>query len=409
MVRHADCGVALSDPMYDLVLRGGTVIDPAQGLHAQLDVAVENGTIADVRQGIAADAGRRSVDVSGKTVTPGLIDLHAHVLDGVNANGVNPDLAGVRAGVTTVVDAGSAGAATFAAFPRHVLPDSHTEVLPFLHICQTGLATNPDIIAAASIDLDATLQVVAEHKGLIRGIKARMVSPALEILGIEMPKLAKRAARESGIPLMVHIGDTTKRYRPDVIRELLPLLEPGDIVTHLFTANPGGVVDSNGALVPEARELVDRGVWLDTAHGRMNFGFGVARKVLDQGLIPHCISTDLTVPGRLATVHSMVEMMARFLGLGFTFEQVIAMCTANPARVLGEQDRLGSLAVGRQADVSVLDLREGDWVVYDTLGDSLRITQAIAPVLTLKRGEVFEPEWGPHPWGWEPTRGEAQR
>jgi dihydroorotase len=395
--------------MYDLVLRGGTVIDPAQGLHAQLDVAVDNGTIAEVRQGIPADMARRAIDVSGKIVTPGLIDLHAHVLDGVNANGVHPDIAGVRAGVTTVVDAGSSGAATFEAFPRHILPRSDTEVLPFLHICQTGLATNPDIIATASIDLDATLKVAADYKGLIRGIKARMVSPALEIFGMEMPKLAKRAARESGIPLMVHIGDTTRRYRSDVIRELLPLLEPGDIVTHLFTANPGGVVDGTGALVPEARELLDRGVWLDTAHGRMNFGFGVARKVLDQGLIPHCISTDLTVPGRVATVHSLVEMMARFLGLGFSLEQVIAMCTANPARVLGEQDRLGSLAVGRQADVSVLELREGDWVVHDTVGDSLRVTQAVAPVVTLKRGRVFEPEWGPHPWGWEPTPAEARR
>jgi dihydroorotase len=230
-----------------------------------------------------------------------------------------------------------------------------------------------------------------------------MVSPALEILGMEMPRLAKRAARESGLPLMVHIGDTEKRYRADVIRELLPMLEPGDIVTHLFTANPGGVVNANGKLVPEARELAQRGVWLDSAHGRLNFGFAIARKVLDQGLIPHCISTDLTVPGRRNTVHSLVEMMGRFLGLGFTLEQVIAMCTLNPATVLGEQGRLGSLAVGRQADISVLDVRQGDWVVYDTVGDSLRISQAVVPVLTVKRGQVFEPEWGPHPWGWEPT------
>jgi dihydroorotase len=244
--------------------------------------------------------------------------------------------------------------------------------------------------------------VATEHTGLIKGIKARMVSPALEILGMEMPRLAKRAARESGLPLMVHIGDTQKTYDPNVIRELLPLLEPGDIVTHLFTANPGGVLDANGKLVPEARELADRGVWLDTAHGRSNFGFDVGRKVLDQGLVPHCISTDLTVPGRLNTVHSLVEIMARFLGLGFSFEQVVAMCTVNPARALGEQDRLGSLAVGRQADISVLALREGDWVVYDTLRDSLRVRQAPVPVLTVKRGQLYEPEWGPHPWGWEP-------
>ncbi|PYN44814.1 MAG: amidohydrolase/deacetylase family metallohydrolase [Candidatus Rokuibacteriota bacterium] len=390
--------------MYDLVLKGGVVIDPAQDLRGALDVAVQDGKIAAVAANIPASEARRVIHVPGKTVTPGLIDLHTHVFDGVAANGVHPDIAGVHAGVTTVVDAGSSGCATFSAFPRHILPKCETEVIPLLHICQTGLATNPDIIAESSIDLESTLKVARAHKGLIKGIKARMVSPALEIFGMEMPRLAKRAARESGVPLMVHIGDTTKRYDPNVIRELLPLLEPGDIVTHLFTANPGGVLDTNGKLVPEAKELAARGVWLDTAHGRMNFGFNVGRRVLDQGLTPHCISTDLTIPGRANTVHSMVEIMARFLGMGFTLEQVIAMSTVNPARAIGEVTRLGSLAVGRQADISVLEVRDGRWVVYDTLRDSMKIDKTVVPVLTVKRGRVFEPEWGPHPWGWEPER-----
>ena len=390
--------------MYDLVLKGGVVIDPAQDLSRALDVAVQDGKIAAVAANIPASEARRVIHVPGKTVTPGLIDLHTHVFDGVAANGVHPDIAGVHAGVTTVVDAGSSGCATFSAFPRHILPKCETEVIPLLHICQTGLATNPDIIAESSIDLESTLKVAREHKGLIKGIKARMVSPALEIFGMEMPRLAKRAARESGLPLMVHIGDTTKRYDPNVIRELLPLLEPGDIVTHLFTANPGGVLDTNGKLVPEAKELAARGVWLDTAHGRMNFGFNVGRRVLDQGLTPHCISTDLTIPGRANTVHSMVEIMARFLGMGFTLEQVVAMSTVNPARAIGEASRLGSLAVGRQADISVLEVRDGRWVVYDTLRDSMKIDKTVVPVLTVKRGRVFEPEWGPHPWGWEPER-----
>jgi dihydroorotase len=390
--------------MFDLLLKGGSVLDPAQDLRGVLDVAVQDGKIASVAANIPASEAKRVIHVPGKTVTPGLIDLHTHVFDGVAANGVHPDIAGVHAGVTTVVDAGSSGCATFSAFPRHILPKCETEVIPLLHICQTGLATNPDIIAESSIDFDGTLKVARENKGLIKGIKARMVSPALEIFGMEMPRLAKRAARESGVPLMVHIGDTTKRYDPNVVRELLPLLEPGDIVTHLFTANPGGVLDTNGKLVPEAKELAARGVWLDTAHGRMNFGFNVGRRVLDQGLTPHCISTDLTIPGRANTVHSMVEIMARFLGMGFTLEQVIAMSTANPARAIGEAHRLGSLAVGRQADISVLEVRDGRWVVYDTLRDSMKIDKTVVPVLTVKRGRVFEPEWGPHPWGWEPER-----
>ncbi|MGH7344712.1 MAG: amidohydrolase/deacetylase family metallohydrolase, partial [Candidatus Rokuibacteriota bacterium] len=187
--------------MYDLLLKGGTVLDPAQDMRGAFDIAVQDGKIASVAANIPASEARRVIHVPGKTVTPGLIDLHTHVFDGVAANGVHPDIAGVHAGVTTVVDAGSSGCATFSAFPRHILPKCETEVIPLLHICQTGLATNPDIIAESSIDLESTLTVAREHKGLIKGIKARMVSPALEIFGMEMPRLAKRAARESGVPL----------------------------------------------------------------------------------------------------------------------------------------------------------------------------------------------------------------
>ena len=390
--------------MYDLLLKAGTVVDPSTGLDGILDVAVQDGLIARIAPDIASAEASRTIEVAGRIVTPGLIDLHAHVFDGFTRTGVHPDLGGVHAGVTTIVDAGSAGAATFAGFPRHIIPRCHTEIIPFLHICQTGLATLPDIIAESSINLEDTLRVAGQHKGLICGIKARMVSPALEIMGMEMPRLAKRAARESGIKLMVHIGDTEKRYDPTVIRSLLPLLEAGDILTHYFTANPGGVLDANGKLVPEAREAADRGVWFDTAHGRMNFSFDVGRRIIEQGLLPHCISTDLTVPGRIHTVHSMTEMMTRFLGLGFTVAEVVTMCTANPARAIGQERRLGGLAVGRQADISVLELREGDWLVYDVLGASLRVTKAVVPFVTVKRGQVFSPDWGPRPWGWEPDR-----
>ena len=388
--------------MYDLLIKGGTVIDPSQSLNGPNDVAVQDGLIARIAPGIPSEEATRVVDVRGKMVVPGLIDLHTHVYDGVNGNGVEADLGGVRSGVTTMVDAGSAGCDTFGGFPRHIIPDNATEIICFLHICRTGLATTPDIFSPSSIDLDKTIQVASENRHIIAGIKARMVSPALEIMGMEMPRLAKRAATEAGIKLMVHIGDTEKRYDPNVIRQLLPILEQGDIVTHLFTANPGGVLDGEGKVVPEAMEAKDRGVWLDTAHGRMNFSFDVGQRVVDQGLVPHCISTDLTLPGRARTVHSMTEMMTRFLTMGFTLEQVITMSTLNPAMAVGVDDRLGTLAVGRQADISVLDMEEGDWVLYDVVGGTRRTDKAVVPVLTVKKGEVFEAGWGPRPWGWEP-------
>ena len=390
--------------MYDLLIRGGTVIDPSQSIHALNDVAVEAGRIARVAPGIPVEEAARVIDVPGKLVTPGLIDLHTHVYDGVNGNGVRADLGGVNAGVTTMVDAGSAGCDTFGGFPKHIIPNNETEIICFLHICRTGLATTPDIFSPSSIDLDNTIRVVSENRGLITGIKARMVSPALEIMGMEMPRLAKRAAKEAGVKLMVHIGDTEKRYDPNVVRELLPILEEGDIVTHLFTANPGGVLDEKGELVPEAKEAKDRGVWLDTAHGRSNFSFDVGQRVLDQDLIPHCISTDLTLPGRIRTVHSMTEMMTRFLAMEFTLDQVVAMSTINPANAIGEGGRLGTLEVGRQADISVLAIEEGDWVVHDVVGGSKRTEKAVVPVLTVKKGQVFEAGWGPRSWGWEPDR-----
>lgn len=390
--------------MYDLLIKGGTVIDPAQNRMGAYDVAISGGRIAAVAADIAAEQAARVVEVRGKYVTPGLIDLHTHVYEGVNGNGVNADLGGVRAGVTTMVDAGSSGCDTYGGFPAHIIPNNATEIIPFLHICRTGLATTPDIFAPSSIDLERTIQVIEESNGVIRGVKARMVSPALEIMGMEMPRLAKQAAREAGVRLMVHIGDTEKRYPAEVIRELLPIMEPGDIVTHFFTANPGGVLDGDGKLVPEAREAQERGVWLDTAHGRANFSFDIGERVLDQGVEPHCISTDLTVPGRVRTVHSLTEMMTRFLAMGFTLERVVEMCTINPARAIGEEGRLGSLRVGMQGDVSVLEILEGDWMVYDVLGNGRKSERAVVPVASVKRGVVYEAGWGPRPWGWAPDR-----
>ena len=192
---------------------------------------------------------------------------------------------------------------------------------------------------------------------------------------------------------------------PTLSENCSPTLDEGDIVTHLFTANPGGVIDAGGKLVPEAKEAYDRGVWMDTAHGRMNFSFDVGSRILDQGLIPHCISTDLTVPGRARTVHSMTEMMTRFLALGFTIEQVVTMSTINPARSVGVDDRLGTLEVGRQADISVLDVKSGDWVVYDVLSSPMTVNRAVTPVMTVKTREGLRGRLGPPSLGLGPRPG----
>lgn len=388
--------------MFDLLLKGGEVIDPARNIRGKLDVAVLDGAISQVGPRLNPREASRVIDVTGKLVVPGLIDLHCHIYEGVNQTGVNPDLAGVRSGVTTLVDAGSAGCYTFGGFPRYVVPQARTRIFCMLHISRAGLNYQPEISRREDIDLEEAIRVIHAHRPLIQGVKLRAVGPAVPTLGIEMVRLARQAAREGGVRLMVHIGDRNAGSGPTLTRQLLPLMEPGDIITHFFTGNPGRVLDEKGRVLPEVLEARQRGVFLDTAHGRQNFSFDVARRILDQGIRPDSISTDLTIPGRLQTVHSMTEMLSRFLALGFSLEEVIRMATANPARALGMEDTLGSLDVGRTADISVLQEVTGDWVFHDTEGNTLRGPKALVPVLTVKGGEVFSPDWGPRPWGWLP-------
>ena len=388
--------------MTDLLLKGGRVLDPSQGIDARMDLAVQDGAISGAAPTISPGPDTRVIDVSGKLVVPGLVDLHTHVYHGVNQTAVDPDLAGVYAGVTTVVDAGSAGCYTFGGFPRHVVPNARTRIVCMLHISRAGLNFRPEIADRDDIDLEETVRVIEANKPLIQGVKVRAVGPAVPVLGVEMIRLAKQAAVDGGVRLMVHIGDRGISDGPTITRGLLPLLDSSDIITHLFSGNAGRILDDDGKVIPEIMEAQERGVFLDTAHGRQNFSFDVAKSALDQGVAPRSISTDLTIPGRLNTVHSMVEMLSRFMALGFTLEEVIRMATANPASALDMEGALGSLAVGREADISVLQEHTGSWLFHDTEGGTIRGEKALTPVLTVKAGEVFTAEWGPRPWGWLP-------
>lgn len=398
---------ATADQPWELLLAGGEVLDPAAGLRGRQDIAVAGGRIAAVGHGLDRARAGRVIDLDGSVITPGIIDLHTHVLHGTTRNSAAPDEAGVRAGITTVVDAGSAGAATIGAFPAYIIPASRTEVIPFIHLAMTGLAVVPEFSHRGELDAAATQRAIEDGDGLIRGIKVRLVSPALETVGLDLIRIARDIASRTGVRLMVHFGDIAGRADPGVGARALDLLAPGDIVTHVFTANPGGVLDEQGRLRPQARAAAERGVIFDAAHGMRNLSFAVARRVLDHGLPLHSISSDMTSTGGHTIVFSLMEIMSRYFALGFDLSEIIRRVTSGPAAALGIADRSGRIAVGRIADLSVLGVKEGDWVVSDSFGEQLPLSRVIVPRLTVRQGETITVGPGPHSWGWTPAGREA--
>ena len=272
-----------------------------------------------------------------------------------------------------------------------------------VHISSTGLSVMPELTSIENIDVGQTARVVRENYPLTRGVKIRAIGPTTETLGVEIVKLAKQAAIDSKTRLMVHIGELYHQGKT-LTQELLPLLTRGDILTHTFTPNPGRIIDTQGKVLPEVFEAQERGVTLDTAFGRYNFSFDIAKTALDQGLIPNTISTDMTIPGRQNSAHSMTEMLTRFVALGFSLEDVIKMTTENSAIALDMLDSIGTLRIGNEADISVLSVVKGDWNVSDVKGNILAASKAIIPYITIKTGDMITPDFGPHPWGFLPSQ-----
>jgi dihydroorotase len=401
---------------YDLLLKSGHVLDPAQGVDTVLDIAVEDGTIVAIEPDIPAGTATRVLDVSGpgRHVVPGLLDIHTHVAHGGTTRGVGmpccvPDEIGVQSGVTTVLDAGSVGIANMGVFPEHILSRAQTRVICFVNVGTFAHTTSNhnDVNGAADIDLDGIASCVEANPGLVNGIKLRLVGPYVRQAGEQVIEASKKAARAAGVPLMVHIGDLFAPDDEEVATRMLELtehllgeLDAGDILTHLCTPNPGGVGPTTERLGPILTAARERGVVLDSALGMGNFGYRVAAAQYEQGLHPDTISSDLTAGGQV--FHSLMECMAKFMAVGYSLEDVVRMTTGNAAAAIGHADTMGALAVGREADITVLDVVEGEFVFTDTRRETFAGSWGIVPVQTVRAGTLHAPRWGTHPWGWLP-------
>jgi len=367
---------------YDMLVAGGRVVDPSQNLSAVRDVAIIGTRIARIAPDIPRAAARNVVDARGKIVTPGLVDIHVHVYEGVTIVGIDADRSGVARGVTTVVDAGSAGATTFPAFRKYVVERSATRVYALLNISTIGLVSGNELSDLANVNPDITARVVKENADVIVGIKVRMIPNNGPDQALEVLRRARQASDTAGVPLMVHIQGAAAP-----LNDILALLRRGDVMTHVLRAD-GGILDAAGRVLPEVRAAADRGVLMDVGHGGGNFFFDVAEKALKQGWLPDTISSDLHSRSVGGPAFDLATTLSKFLLLGLTLEQVIERGTANPAKAFRFPLKPGTLQEGSEADVTILDLIEGEFEFADSGGQKRSGRQKLEPLTTIKAGRV---------------------
>jgi dihydroorotase len=379
--------IAMAQPQYDLLLKGGRVIDGRNKISAVRDVAIGAGKIAAVAPNIPAAQALKVVDVAGLYVTPGLVDIHVHVYTGTGQrnsysgdNSVYPDGFTFRVGVTTVADAGGAGWRTFADFKNRIIDRSRTRVLAFLNIVGEGMRGGKYEQNLEDMDAAATAREALKYKGLVIGIKtAHYAGP--EWAPVER---AVQAGDEAGVPVMVDFGS----FRPERPFQDLVLkkLRPGDIYTHQYLgAVP--MLDDDGRVLPYLFEARKRGVIFDAGHGAGSFLFRQAVPAMKQGFAPDSISTDLHISSMNSGMKDMLNVMSKFLNIGMPLDEVILRSTWTPAREIQRED-LGTLSVGAAADVAVLRLRKGEFGFVDVYGARMKGTQKLECELTLRDGRV---------------------
>ena len=369
---------------YDLLIKGGTVVDPSQQLHAPLDVAVRNGKIADLAANISEDRATQVVSAKGRIVTPGFIDIHLHCYDGVSEC-INADYYCLTRGVTTVVDAGSAGYPTIPNFHKYVINTSTTRIKALVNISPFG-AVGPggsvDVLKA--VDPELAARAVEEHKPAAVGIKVRLGAEIQGANDVEYLKRGLQAAEAAGVPLMAHIDGP---YSP--LEALLPLLRRGDVYSHFLHAHQHGTLDENGKLLSVVQEARQRGVYFDVAQGRSHLSFDVAEKCAQQGLLPDSLSTDLTRVTVNNRVFDLTTMVAKFMAIGVELDKAVLMVTANPARVFDYGTQVGTLKPGSEADVALFELREGNFEFEDSDGKKRSGRQKLVNTAAVRRGQLM--------------------
>jgi len=376
---------------YDLLIKGGKVVDPSQGLEAELDVAVRGGKIASVAPALPEGQARQVIRAQGKIVTPGLIDIHAHVFPYVGPYGIEPDPYCVRRGVTSVIDAGTSGAFTFPAFRRFIIERAATRIRALLHVVSIGMVAGGTPNMGELEDLrycvpKLAVEAANQNRDLIVGFKIRFSEHYTGPNDLEGMRRARAAADEAGLPIMIHIGGS---YTP--LKEFLALMKNGDVVTHSFNGHPHGLLDASGKLTPEVVEARQRGVLFDVGHGAGSFSFAVMEKCLGQGFAPDTISSDLYSANINGPVYDQLTTLSKFLALGMSLHDVIARATVNASRVFNFGAEIGTLKPGAEADASVLELKDGEFTFTDSEGKTRTGRQKLEAVTTVKGGKVFEP------------------
>ncbi len=379
--------------MANYLLKGGRLMDPASGRDGLFDIRVRNGVVDAIGSNIAAE-GATVLDVKELIVTPGLIDVHLHLMKGLGAFGVDPDIFGVGSGVTTVVDAGSAGHSLLTVFRDYVTNNARTRVLNYINLSTLGGVAGPGFGILADprlIDEEKIEKAVETHRDIIVGIKIMATGGALGAEGLKPLARARKLGDQLKLPLLVHIGESwSKNAEPVHVGDVLKYLRAGDIVTHMFTVHPGGLLDGNGRLWPQVRDAKASGVLMDVGHGLHNLNFDVARKVLDQGLHPDGVSTDGHRGNRHGPVYDLPTTMAKLMALGFSLNQAVEMATVNAARLLGRSGELGTLRIGGTADISVLRLQDRAWQAVDSQKGMIPAHQAVVPVYTIRGGILYD-------------------